>query len=112
HAGGHDSRSSLSPGFVLDDADIRIVNAILAGQFHQNALLGSGSQVSGKVLVEQPLSKADEVEINVPPVLFQVGIHARKRAFHDRTSSWVVSRNHTWFAATPPDCASPCVWPH
>src|SRR5262249_54461057 len=63
-----------------------IINAILAGEFHQNALLRARTQVPGEAFVQQPLGKADKVEMNVPPVPFQVRVHAGERTFHDRTS--------------------------
>src|SRR5437660_968593 len=80
------SRSGLSPALVLDNPDIGIVNTIRAGQLHKNALFHSGPQVSGKVFIQQPLGKRYKVVVNVTPVLFQVGIHAGKRAIHDRDS--------------------------
>jgi hypothetical protein len=35
--------------------------------------------------------------MDVPPVLFQIGIHAGKRAFHDRISPWVFPQHYTGF---------------
>ena len=39
-----------------------------------------------KAFVEHPLCKTNEIEMDVPPMLFEIGVHTGKRALHDFTS--------------------------
>jgi hypothetical protein len=66
HAGRRDGCRGILWAPVFDDPNIRIVNAILTWQLHQNALLHPGPEVPGKDLVEQALSKRNEVVMHVP----------------------------------------------